>query len=56
MGCMEFSSRSCADIVVPIGLRHFSGNLGSCLKEVMTLVMYDGEQGIVPEPMQRIWA
>ena len=33
-----------------------SGNFGSCLKEVKSAVMYDGEQGIVPEPMQRIWA
>ena len=29
-----------------------SGNFGSCLKEVNPLVLYDGEQGIVLEPMQ----
>ena len=29
-----------------------SGNIGSCLKEVKPLVLYDGEQGIVMEPMQ----
>ena len=29
-----------------------SGNFGSCLKEVKPLVVYDGEQGIVLEPMQ----
>ena len=30
-----------------------SGNLWSCLKEVMTLVIYDGDQGIALEIMQR---
>ena len=29
-----------------------SGNLGSCLKEVKPLVVYDGEQGIALEPMR----
>ena len=29
-----------------------SGNIGSCLKEVEPLVVYDGEQGIALEPMQ----
>ena len=29
-----------------------SGNLGSGLKEVKPLVMFDGEQGIALEPMQ----
>ena len=29
-----------------------SGNLGSCLKAVKGLVMYDGQQGIALEPMQ----
>ena len=29
-----------------------SGNFGSCLKEVKPLVVYDGEQGVVLEPMQ----
>ena len=29
---------------------------GSCLKEVKPLVVYDGEQGIVLEPMQGNWA
>ena len=33
-----------------------SGNFGRCLKEVKPLVVYDGEQGIVLEPMHRIWA
>ena len=56
MVSMELSSRSCAEIVVPIGLRHFSGNLGSCLKEVMTLVVYDGEQGIAVVKMQGNWS
>ena len=31
-----------------------SGNFGRSLKEVKPLVVYDGEQGIVLEPMQRI--
>ena len=30
----------------------FSGNLGSCLKEVKPLVVYDVEQGISLEPMR----
>ena len=29
-----------------------SGNLWSCPKEATPLVLYDGEQGIVMEPMQ----
>ena len=29
-----------------------SGNLGSCLKELKPLVVYDGELGIALEPMQ----
>ena len=33
-----------------------SGNFASCLKEVKPLVVYDGEQGIVQESMQRNWA
>ena len=33
-----------------------SGNFGSCLKEVKPLVLYDGEKGIVLEPMQGNWA
>ena len=33
-----------------------SGNFGSNLKEVKPLVVYDGEQGIVLEPMQGNWA
>ena len=33
-----------------------SGNLGSFLKEVKPLVVYDGEEGIVLEPMQGNWA
>ena len=33
-----------------------SGNFGSCLKEVKPLVVYDGEQVIVLEPMQGNWA
>ena len=33
-----------------------SGNFGSCLKEVKPLVVYDGEQGIVLEPMQGTWS
>ena len=49
---MELASRSCAEIVVPIDLRRVSGNLGSCRKEVMTLIVYDGEQGIALEKMQ----
>ena len=31
-----------------------SGNFSSCLKEVKPLVVYDGEQGIVMEPMRAI--
>ena len=56
MGCMKLSLSSCAEIGVPINKTCVSGNFGSCLKEVKPAVMYDGEQGIVPEPMQRIWA
>ena len=56
MVCMELSLSSCAETGVPIDLRHVSGNLGSCLKEVKPLVVYDGEQGIVLEPMQGNWA
>ena len=33
-----------------------SGKFGSHLKEVKPLVVYDGEQGIVLEPMQGNWA
>ena len=33
-----------------------SWNFGSCLKEVKPLVVYDGEQEIVLEPMQGNWA
>ena len=29
-----------------------SGNLGSCLKEVKPLFVYDGEEGIALEPMK----
>ena len=29
---------------------------GSCIKEVKPLVVYDGEQGIVLEPMKGKWA
>ena len=32
-----------------------SGNFGSCLKEVKILVVYNGEQGIVLEPMHANW-
>ena len=32
-----------------------SGNFGSWLKEVKPLVVYDGEQGIVLEPVQWNW-
>ena len=56
MGCMELSSSSCAEIGVPINKTCVSGNFGSCLKEVKPLVMYDGEQGILLEPMQGNWA
>ena len=52
MGCMELSSSSCAEIVVPINKACVSGNFGSCLKEVKPHVVFDGEQGIVLEPMQ----
>ena len=47
---MKLSSSSCAEIDVPI--KFVSGNFGSCLKEIKPAVMYDGEQGIVLEPMQ----
>ena len=33
-----------------------SGNFGRSLKEVKPLVVYDGEQGILLEPMQENWA
>ena len=33
-----------------------SGNFAICLKEVKPLVVYDGEQGIVLEPMKCNWA
>ena len=33
-----------------------SGNFGSCLKEVKSLVVYDSEQGVVLETMQGNWA
>ena len=52
MGYKELSSCSCAEIGVPIDETCVSGNLGSCLKEVKRLVVYDGEQGITLEPMQ----
>ena len=35
---------------------YVSGNVGSCLKEVKPIVVYDGEQGIALEPMQGIQA
>ena len=64
MGYMELSSSSCAEIGVPIDLRRVSqGISGVALKEFKPLVVYDGEQGIALEPMQRnrgnlelIWA
>ena len=31
---------------------YVSGNLGSFLKEIKPLVVYDGKQGIALEPMQ----
>ena len=55
MGCMGLSSNSFADIGVPIDLRRVSGNLGSCLKEVKPLAVYDGVQGIALERMQQNW-
>ena len=33
-----------------------SGNLWSCLKEVKTPVIFDGDCGMALEPMQVIWA
>ena len=33
-----------------------SGNFSSCLNGVKPLVVYDGEQGIVLEPMQGNWS
>ena len=55
MGCMELSSISCAEIAVSYKLKTcLSGNFGRCLKEDKPPVVYDGEQGIVLEPMQGI--
>ena len=57
MGCMELSSRSCAEIGVPIDLRRVSqGKLWSCPKDAKLIVMYDVEGGIALKPMQGNWS
>ena len=56
---MAFSRVSTGDSDIPASYKLktcVSGNFCSCLKEVKPLVVYDGEQGIVLEPMQGNWA
>ena len=57
MGCMELSSGSCAEIGVSYRLKTgVSGNLWSCPKEAMPIVLFDGERGIALKPMQGNWS
>ena len=54
---MELSSSCCAKLGAPLDLGWCSrGNLWSFPKEGKLLVMFDGEQGMVLEPMQGKWA
>ena len=46
---LEFLCSNCFSYRLETGV---SGTLGSYLKEVKPLVLYDGEKGIALEPMQ----
>ena len=52
MVCMELSSSSCAEIVVPIDLRRLSQGIPGVAQRSQANVPYDGEWDIALKPMQ----
>ena len=56
MGCMELSSRSCAEIGVPIDLRRVSQGISGVAKGRQAIVLYDGEWGNALKPMKGNWS
>ena len=55
MVCMELSSSSCAEIVVPIDLRRLSQGISGVAQRSQANVTYDGEWDIALKPMQGNW-
>ena len=55
MVCMELSSSSCAEIVVPIDLRRLSQGISGVAQRSQANVPYDGEWDIALKPMQGNW-
>ena len=55
MVCMELSSSSCAEIVVPIDLRRVSQGIHGVAQRSQANVPYDGEWDIALKPMQGNW-
>ena len=55
MVCIELSSSSCAEIVVPLDLKRVSQGISGVAQRRQANVPYDGEWDIALKPMQGNW-